>query len=877
MEKQTSPVASTEWTINSGWLTRKVSDVGADGKTITAGGYVPQDWLEAIVPGTILTTLVHNGVYQDPYISQSDSADQILKPAAPDIYDEGRDFYTYWFYTTFDLPIATEGQRAWLQLRGINYSADVFLNGAQVNISLLKGMFLRHYLDITNLANCGGANRLAVIVYPVDHPGDVSPGGQGGDHQIAQDVTAQFVEGWDWIIPIPDRNTGIWDQVSVSMSGPVVIRDPHIITQLPNGPTNEALITVSADLFNGSDAVQSGTLTCRLGEQTQSQDFSLDSGDTQTLTLPALTIENPRLWWPNGYGSQELYDVDFSVDVPGYGSSDTESVRFGIREITSDIDLSTGGRVFSVNGQHIFIRGGNWICSDAMLQLSAKRYRDEVRFHGEMNLNMIRVWGGSIAERPEFYDACDEFGLLVMQEFWMTWDCNAGNPTWPINHELYINCAADTVKMLRNHPSLCFWCGGNELSYPQQPPKDIEAALTQDIMPNLDGMPGMSGTQRLYIPSSLSDGLGQHDGPYGIVTTSDYYTTTLNLYAFNPEMGSVGTPVVETLQRFLSADALATFPVYPTWGAEWHLHTYIPYWNPPCPDQMALYGAPQSVADFALRAQIVNYVQYRALYEGAGKYMWTHYTGILVWKSQNPWTGLRGQFYDYYLDQTGGYHGARKACEPLHIQLNWDDLTYGIVNCTSNTLANLEVQYTMYDYLNGQQLSQQSETVAQVDANSTYLSSAPITLLSDTLPIHFIRMVLSDSGGNPLSENLYWRSAAEPEDFTAFMDLPQVSLDGTVSISKYGSDYVLQANLTNSETSVAFFVRLKVLNPDVLSGAENRVLPTIYDDNYFTLMPGETRALSMYCSQIDAGYIEPQVWVEGYNVIASQLTPSGPA
>ena len=284
-----------------------------------------------------------------------------------------------------------------------------------------------------------------------------------------------------------------------------------------------------------------------------------------------------------------------------------------------------------------------------------------------------------------------------------------------------------------------------------------------------------------------------------------------------------------------------------------------------------------TVDDFALRAQIVNYVQYRALYEGAGKYMWSHYTGILVWKSQNPWTGLRGQFYDWYLDQTGGYYGARKACEPVHVQLNWDDLTFAIVNCTSDTLSNLEVQYTVHNYLSGQQLSQQSEAVALVDANSTYVSSSAITKPSDSLPIHFIRMALSDSGGNALAENLYWRSAADPEDFTAFMDLPQVSLDGTVSISKYGSDYLLQASLTNSGTSVAFFVRLKVLNPDALPGAENRVLPTIYDDNYFTLMPGETKALSMYCSQIDAGNIEPQVWVEGYNVIASQLTPSGPA
>lgn len=655
-----------EWALDSGWLTQKAGDVVADGMAITSGGYDFTGWIEAVVPGTILTTLVHNGVYPEPYLYENNVN-------IPDIFVKGRDFYTYWYYNTFDLPASTEGQRVFLQFRGINYSADVFLNGAQVNTTLLKGMFLRHFLDITSLAKFGGTNYLAVVVYPVDHPGDVSQGGQGGDHQIAQDVTAQYVEGWDWIIPTPDRNTGMWDRVSVRISSPVVIRDPHIITQLPDGAQGAALITVSADLFNGSDAVQSGTLTYTLEGQTLSQDFNLSQGETQTVTFPSLSLSNPRLWWPNGYGAQELYDMDFHLDVSGYGFSDVESVRFGVREITSDIDSSTGGRVFSVNGQKIFVRGGNWICSDGMLRLSAKRYRDEVRFHAEMNLNMIRVWGGSIAERPEFYDACDEFGQLVMQEFWMTGDCNGtwgkGSIYWPLDHQLYIDCAADTVKMLRNHPSLCFWCGGNELtpSLPQ-PPTCIEAALTQTIMPDLDGMPGMPGTQRLYIPSSLSDGLGPGDGPYGINLTSELYTLNVNAQAFNPELGSVGTPVVETLQRFLSPDALTNFPSDQTWE-EWKFHTYIPYSNPQynCPDQIASYGEPpnMTVDDFALRAQIVNYVQYRALYEGTNKYMWSNFTGILAWKAQNPWTGLRGQFYDYYHDQTGGYYGVRKACEHL--------------------------------------------------------------------------------------------------------------------------------------------------------------------------------------------------------------------
>jgi hypothetical protein len=630
---------------------------------------------------------------------------------------------------------------------------------------------------------------------------------------------------------------------------------------------------------NLSTATQSGTLKCVVGGLQKSQAVAIPAASSNKVLIN-LTLQNPGLWWPNGYGAQVLHTLQVSFEIDGGGVSHTQSLRFGIREITSDTNSPTGGRTFYVNGQKIFIRGANWIVSDGMLRLSAERYRHDVRMHAEMNLNMIRVWGGSIAERPEFYDACDEYGLLVMQEFWMTGDVNGAWNTgtqhdppqvrnkYPDNHALYIACASDTVTMLRNHPSLCFWCGGNELPVPTLPPPDIEQALSSDIIPNLDGT-------RLYIPSSLSDGLGPGDGPYGILPNANFYQNGFNPNAFDPEMGSVGTPVVETLRRFLSADALKNFPVDQTWGPEWTLHTYIPYSNPDanCPDQIASYGTPtkMTVDDFALRAQIANYLQYRALFEGMSKYMWTNYTGILVWKSQNPWTGLRGQFYDYYFDQTGGYFGARKACEPLHVQLNWDDLTFAIVNCTAATLTKLTVQYTIYHYLTGAQLSQQSQSIAQVNANSTYLSSAPIVLPNDNLPIHFIRMRLIAAGGNLLSENLYWRSAANPESFTAFMQLTEVTLKGTVTVSTDGPEYVLLANLTNPASTVAFFIRLKVINPNAAVGADNRVLPTFYDDNYFTLMPGETKAITMRCSQANAGNVAPQVWVEGYNVSATQV------
>lgn len=850
--------------LDGGWFAIKLSELAMSAGELSATSDAAAGAMPAIVPGTILTTLVSNGVYPDPYYGDNNNAAII-----PDIYVAGRDFYTYVFYNDFSLPALPQQSRAWLKLRGVNYSADVYLNGLLLNSPAIKGMFLRNTFDITSAARFGGVNRVSVVVYPVDHPGDVSQGGQGGDHQIAQDVTAQYVEGWDWMIPIRDRNTGIWDQVAVATTGPVALRDPHIVTALPNGAGGPAGLSVAVTLVNGSAAPQLATVSYTIEGVTRSLDQQLGPGETREVALPSLSVTTPRLWWPNGLGAQELYTLTLNVVVIGYGLSDSEQARFGIREITSDTNSPLGGRVFRINGEQLFIRGGNWIASDGMLRLSAERYRAEVRFHADMNLNMIRVWGGSIAERPEFYDACDEFGLLVMQEFWMTADNNGrwgGQLDWPLDHQLYIACAADTVKLLRNHPSLCFWCGGNELNPPSLPPPDIEAALTQEIMPKLDGT-------RLYIPSSLSDGLGPGDGPYGILAPATFYTTTFQGNPFNPEIGSIGTPNIETLQRFMPPDALADFPVGQDWGPIWKTHTYIPYSNDGVPDQIAAYGAPNTAADFALRAQIVNYVQYRAIFEGFAKNMWNIYSGVLAWKSQNPWTGLRGQFYDYYLDQTGGFFGVRKACEPVHIQLNWDDLTVGVINIASAPLAGLAARYFVYDYLSGALLAQGSQPLPPIAAHSKYIATTPIALPDDGRPIHFIRMVLASSTGAPLSSNLYWRSASASEDFSAFQQLPQVRLAGGVAVATDGADYVLTAVISNPASAVAFFIRLKLLRAGAQPGTDARVLPSFYDDNYFTLLPGESNRISIRCAQADAGNIAPQLWVEGWNIIPAQIAP----
>lgn len=200
----TSLVTGQENILTQPWYAKKAKQTDKNGYEISQQGINNREWLNAVVPGTVLTTLLHNDKIPDPfYATNNDSI--------PDIYDVGVDYYTYWFYTTFNLSDKKEHSNVWLNLRGINYSADVYLNGNKVNTNMIKGMFLRHRLNITDLIKINKKNQLAILVHPPNPPGNAN-GGQGGDGIIAKNVTMQFTAAWDWIKPIRDRNTGIWDR-----------------------------------------------------------------------------------------------------------------------------------------------------------------------------------------------------------------------------------------------------------------------------------------------------------------------------------------------------------------------------------------------------------------------------------------------------------------------------------------------------------------------------------------------------------------------------------------------------------------------------------------------------------------------------------------
>lgn len=837
--------------LNDHWKARRAIDEVADGAQITSPGFRPAGWMEAVVPGTVITTLLHNNMLPDPFFGMNNAR-------IADVYHTGRDYYTYWFYKEFELTKINPGEQVWLHFRGINYFAEIFLNGKRVNTTTHKGMYLREKYLITPLLLEGKTNKLAVWVAPPDPVGNPN-NGQGGDGTIAKNVTMQFTAGWDWICSIPDRNTGIWDQVSLEITGSADLRNPYIETRVPGirvtGENQKpAFVKASVELKNITGQLVNGIASAEVDGKKVSMNVTLQPNEEKLITFQEIEIRNPRLWWPNGFGDHPLYPVSISFTDSDGSLSDSEAIKIGIRETGHNFDPILRAQVFSVNGQKIFLKGGNWIASDALLRLTPARYEAEVRLHAAMNMNMIRIWGGSMTERPEFYDACDKYGLLVWQDLWISGDCNGewADPSkkdsqerrkaYPDDHNLFLTSVSDQIRMLRNHPSLFLWCGGNET----YPPLDILNSLEKDIFPALD-------PKRFFLDKSTSPKLmtnekgGTGDGPYGILEPAEMFTK--RSFPLNPEIGSVGIPNFDGLKKIIPEEEMQV-PRTANGTGSWAYHKYHSFHD--FPDR---YGKVRDVEDYCRKAQIVSYEQYRSLQEAFNYKMWEWYSGMLVWKNQNPWTALRGSFYDYYLDCQGGFYGFKHGAAPLHIQLNLNDSSVCVLNQTASVLEKGIAVIRLFD-LHGKMLSGQEETISLESHSKKLLNK--IVLPKSGNGLFFLRLQLKDVNGNELDENFYWLSD-RAKSYEAFNELESVKLQLKVSKSPDGKKMVTVGN-PGKET--AFFIRLKVTDE---KGAT--LSPVYMDENYFTLLPGESRTVKIDLNSLIPASATPlKINAEGWNI-----------
>jgi hypothetical protein len=883
------------WAIGA-WRLAEAPRVSATGAQLSTSQFDAASWYSAIVPGTVLTTLIARGVYPDPTYGLNNMA-----------IPESLSRQDYWYRTTFDTPAGATDRRFTLTFNGINYSAEVWLNGTRLGD--IKGAFARGTFDVTAALKSGELNTLAVKISPPPHPGipheesiSAGPGMNGGNLAI-DGPTFIASEGWDWIPGIRDRNTGLWQDVQLKATGAIRLLDPHVVTRLPLPKTDQADIAIEVALENHHSTPTAATIEARIEGMTVRKSVTLAPGITTIALTPGLHINKPRLWWPNGYGSPELYTMTLSV-ADDSKPSDTRSVRFGIRQLTYELSLfdhqgrlrrvevdpTTGSArserlvdvrheaikktpngwaesltvagetspavkdiptrslapylAIHVNGVPIAVRGGSWGTDDILKRVSRERLEPYFKLHQAANLNIIRNWLGQDTEEV-FYDLADEYGLLVLNDFWASTQDFQVEPQDP---QLFLANAREVLLRFRNHPSIAVWFGRNE----GVPQPVINEGLA-DLIANLDGT-------RHYTGSSNSVNL-QGSGPYNYRPPVQYFTELAK--GFSVEVGTPSLATLESIEamvppadRWPISDTLA----YHDWhyGGNGDVASFMSALE-------AQLGAPTSLADFERKAQLMNYVSYRAVFEGFQAHLWTPNSGRLLWMTHPAWPSNHWEIYSSDYDTQASYYGVKSACEPLHAQMNLPDYSLAVVNTTRQEHHGLTLTSRVFA-LDGRLLTRHATRVTAAANSTITLSSLNLAPLLATEDLVLVVLTLDGSDGQHLSQNIYWQGRDDLSQRKLNSLAPQ-SLKVATQTASRGTDTVVRVTLENNGTVPALATKLTVVD-----NTGKRVLPVQYSDNYVTLLPHEPREVEILCP---TGGQCSNIQLRGWNVVPASVHITG--
>ncbi|MBV9267327.1 MAG: discoidin domain-containing protein [Acidobacteriaceae bacterium] len=803
------------------WRIERASLVNGDGVALSQAGFNDQDWIPATVPGTVLTSYFNVGAVPDPNFG-----DNIFAISDSFFYSD------FWYRDEFVAPQVRSGRRLWLNFSGVNWKADVFLNGQK--IGRIEGGFERGRFDVTQVIRPGEKNALAVRVEKNATPGTVrektwdSPDKNGGALG-ADNPTYHASIGWDWIPTIRGRNTGIWGPVFLDQSGAATIDNPFVSSSLrPDG----ADVVIATTITNHGNQALMGVLKGRFGESKFQQAVSIDANSAKEVVLAPLHLQNPKLWWPAGYGDPNLYPVELEFVAADGAVSDVKRFESGVRQFRYAIE--NGALKMWINGRRFIPHGGNWGFSEAMLRYRGREYDAAMRYHADMHLNMVRNWVGQIGD-DAFYDAADRHGIVVWQDFWLA---NPWDGPDPDDETMFMRNARDTILRIRNHPSIGLYCGRNE-GYPPE-------RLEQDFRKTLAELhPGIQ-----YIPSSADEVVSGH-GPYQAMPI-DFYFRERATAKMHSELGMPNIMTMDSVRQTMPEDA-----IWPQ-GRMWGLHDFSLHGAQGGESFIQRidrsYGGANSAADWIELAQFVNYNGYRAMYEAQSK----NRMGLLIWMSHPTWPSFVWQTYDYFLEPTAGYFGTKKGSEPLHIQ--WNPLTdeVEVVNYSAGKVDGLTATAEIFNMDGGMKWNKSASVDSTEDSLQTPMK---LEFPAGLSPVHFIRLRLTRDH-DVVSDNFYWR-ATEQDNFSALRAMPKAKVRiGAASTEALGSVQRLTAELVNNSNVPALMVRVKV----VREKSRDRILPAIYSDNYVALMPGEHRTVQVDITTRDTRGEAPELTLDGFNL-----------
>ena len=457
--------AQREISLQTGWTVQSSAKVRDAPEKISSPGYDASDWYKASAPETVFAVLVENGIYKNPYFGMN------LRSVPGVDYPVGSQFANlempanspyavpWWYRDEFELPSGFKGKNVWIGFHGINYRADLWINGKKVAGSdEMVGAFRRFTLNVTPFVRPGERN---VVALSVSAP-------------RAGELAITFV---DWNPMSPDKEMGLWQDVALRARGPVAVRYASVDSHLDLSGALKAQLTVRSELQNSSASPLKGELRGKITGAANPIEFSqpveLAANETRDVAVtpentPALDLENPRLWWPYQMGEPYLHQLSLEF-VPEHGVvSDEQSFAFGIVEADSEL-TPEGYRLFKVNGKPVLVRGAGWT-SDMMLRIDQSRREAEFRYVKEMGMNTIRLEGK--LEDDSFFERADRDGILVMAG----WCCCDSWEKWgkwsEENKRVSVESLRDQMLRLRRHPSVLVWLNGSD----NPPPGEREQA-----------------------------------------------------------------------------------------------------------------------------------------------------------------------------------------------------------------------------------------------------------------------------------------------------------------------------------------------------------------------------------------------------------------
>jgi exo-1,4-beta-D-glucosaminidase len=840
------PVLSWRIFLSDNWLVQSSAKVNLPGSVISGGIMDTTGWYRATVPSTIMGVLTGNGLYKD--IFKADS----LKNVNPEPFNK-----SWWYRTKFTLPIRKDSRHVMLNFDGISYYANIWLNSRMIaSRDSVFGSFRTFSFDISQLVK-DSVNVLAVEVFR-QQPGDFGLG---------------FV---DWNPPPPDHNMGIWRDVFLDVTGDVGIDNTTVRTEKLAENLDEASLSVITELVNHSSGAISGKLIGRSEDFSFSVPVHLKRGERKKISLDEsqikqLRVISPKLWWCNNLGDPYLYNLNLRFVTNSF-VSDEKDIPFGIRTVETYMNAQ-GHKGFRLNGKEVLIRGAGWT-DELFLRDTPERTEIQVQYAKHMNLNTIRFesfWGTS----RNVYRLCDKYGLLVMVGWSCQWEwpnylgkaCDEfGGIKSEADMSLMVESLGDQILYLRNHPSIIVWLVGSDMS-----PRPALETKYKDLIAGIDNRPYLAAASKRNSKISGPTGV-KMNGPYNYVGPSYWYADSVNggAFGFNTETGpGPQVPVMESLVKMIPEDKL--WPMNESWNFHCNpskVFGTLDVFNDALYQQ---YGRPWNLENFLLKSDVQSYDAMRAMFE-AFRANRPNSTGIIQWMLNSAWPSFYWQLYDYDLLPTASYYAARKANAPLQIVYNYVNHNLYLVNETLKKFDKLKVRIRLTD-LNGKVL-QSEEFMLSSDANST----KKIFSIPGNPGYSYLALELLNDRNGSLADNFYWLSAKTdeyawdktewyytplkaPADYKPLNFIAPASVEVSSTQNLVNQEPVVEVKLTNPSGKPAFFIHLNLKDKD-----NRTIFPVFWDDNYVSLLPGDSRTFRCKIPAVQSGAGEISLVVSGWNV-----------